>query len=258
MLSLESCLHRRSREDLKTMPLVQEVRHPKSLDLKNERKAVLLRDFVRRDAPGTTSAARCGIYRATLPSVSQLKRVRKGFSQKSGQRVQLPELRSEAHEGDQNHREVPCTKAANSAPAVHMHGYHAAAGGPCSQRRVSGCLDNPEDSQQAWLSVAAESSEAQVQQAAEAGATGFCQGRAALDEGRAAGEAFAVHGRRWPGSATQGCHRQGELQCPRHRPHVAETRGSWDGEAGRRRPVPTADPAGSHCAAVGRPLRGRL
>ena len=82
--------------------------------------------------------------------------------------------------------------------------------------------------------------------------------KAALDEGRAAGEAFAVHGRRWPGSATQGCHRHGELQCPRHRPHVPETRGSWDGEAGRRRPVPTADPAGSHCAAVGWPLRGRL
>ena len=58
MLSLESCLHRRSHEDLKTMPWVQEVRHPKSLDRKNERKAVLLRDFVRRDAPGTTSAAR--------------------------------------------------------------------------------------------------------------------------------------------------------------------------------------------------------
>ena len=44
MLSLESCLHRRSQEDLKTMPLVQEVRHPKSLDRKNERKAVLLRE----------------------------------------------------------------------------------------------------------------------------------------------------------------------------------------------------------------------
>ena len=180
-------MHRRSHEDLKTMPLVQEVRHPKSLDRKNERKAVLLRetgctwDHIRgqvRNLQG--DFAICVTAEAGLQGLQ---------SEEWSASVQLPELWSEAHDGDQDHREVPCTKAASSAPAVHMHGYHAAAGGPCSQRRVSGCLDNPEDSQQAWLSVVTESSEAQVQQAAEAGATGFCQGRAALDEGRAAGEA---------------------------------------------------------------------
>jgi len=84
MLSLESCLHRRSHEDFKTMPLVQEVRHPKSLDFKNERKAVLLRETGRTwdHIRGQVRNRQGG-----LPSVSHLKRVCKGFSHKSGQRV---------------------------------------------------------------------------------------------------------------------------------------------------------------------------
>ena len=67
-----------------TMPLVQEVRHPQSLDFANERRVVLL-----RDVQGSTWEAirsRVRNLRGEHPSISLLKRVYKGFDEAKGRR----------------------------------------------------------------------------------------------------------------------------------------------------------------------------
>ena len=68
-----------------TMPLVQEVRHPQSLDFANERKVVLLRDVHGRTWEDIRSQVRN--LRGEQPSISLMKRVYKGFNQEAGRRL---------------------------------------------------------------------------------------------------------------------------------------------------------------------------
>ena len=67
-----------------TMPVVQEVRHPRSLDFANERKVVLLRDI--QGCSWDSIRRQVRNLRGHMPSVSLLKRVHKGFKQTLGRR----------------------------------------------------------------------------------------------------------------------------------------------------------------------------
>ena len=260
MLSLESCLHRRSHEDLKTMPWVQEVRHPKSLDLKKKQKAVLLRetgctwDHIRgqvRNLQGDFAicvTAEAGLQ--GLQSEEWSASVLYNY-QNCGQK---PTKVTKTIEKFLVQRLLALRQLCTCTATTLQREVLAAKGVSLDVSTIRKILSKRGFQ---WLPKA-QKRKYNKRRKQERLAFAKAVLRLTKAELREKPEAFAVHGRRWPGSATQGCHRQGELQCPRHRPHVAETRGSWDGEAGRRRPVPTADPAGSHYAAVGWPLRGRL
>ena len=76
--------HACPRSCLGTMPLVQEVRHPRSLNFATECQVVVLREV--HGCAWEDIRSRARNLRGERPSLSLLKRVYKGFSQAKGRR----------------------------------------------------------------------------------------------------------------------------------------------------------------------------
>ena len=181
--ALDKCLRSvmLGRSHCSIMPVVTEVRHPKSLDFANERKVLHL-----RDVHGCEWADICRQVvnlQGGAPSLSLVQRVHRAFNKRAGQRKyqydrcgRKPFKVSAAVEKFIIKR-LLALRLVSACTATTLRREVLRA------KRGSGRVHRPEGPAQAWLSLAPSVSEAQVQCQAEEGARAFRARSFAVNEG---------------------------------------------------------------------------